>query len=194
MRSRPLANLVLGWKTPPNKRLVEWLARGTIKTVVAIDGPHGNVSTSPAGSRKLDSTGDMVHRFSDATEVAETAADASDPGAAREMAVGRYYMDKFNYTAAISRFKTVVTQYQASPDVEEALARLVESYLALLSKWSGASLPNREFIASEAQTAAAVLDRKFPTGHFSLEAHDALKSARFDPVENEKSWISRAFK
>src|SRR6201987_5641804 len=49
---------------------------------------------------------------------------ARDQLAGREMAVGRYYMDKRDYTAAINRFKTVVTQYQTTRHVEEALARL----------------------------------------------------------------------
>jgi len=46
------------------------------------------------------------------------------------MAVGRYYMDKRDYTAAINRFKIVVTQYQTTRHVEEALARLTEAYMA----------------------------------------------------------------
>jgi hypothetical protein len=40
----------------------------------------------------------------------------------------------------------------------------------------------------------AVLDRKFSTSHWSVEAHDALKAAGLEPVENEKSWISKALK
>src|ERR1700753_3874813 len=47
---------------------------------------------------------------------------ARDQLAGREMNVGRYYMEKRDYTAAINRFKTVVTQYQTTRHVEEALA------------------------------------------------------------------------
>src|SRR4051812_6439253 len=39
---------------------------------------------------------------------------ARDQLAGKEMNVGRYYMDKRDYTAAINRFKTVVTQYQTT--------------------------------------------------------------------------------
>jgi outer membrane protein assembly factor BamD len=125
--------------------------------------------------------GDTIHRSSDTTEVAETVVDPSDQAAERELIIGRFYMSKLDYAAAINRFKTLVTKYPASPYVEEALARLAEVYLALR-------------IAGEAQTAAAVLDRNFPTSHFSIEAHDALKAVGLDPVEDEKSWISRALK
>jgi hypothetical protein len=41
----------------PNKRLVAWPTCGTIKTGMAIDGPHGDVGASAAGSRKLDAAG-----------------------------------------------------------------------------------------------------------------------------------------
>jgi outer membrane protein assembly factor BamD len=141
---------------------------------------------------------DTIHRSSDTAEVAEMAVDASDQAAEREMIIGRHYMSKFDYTAALNRFKTVVTRYPASPLVEEALTRLAEIYLALPSDVrTRENVWNRESIAalqSEAQTAVATLDRKFPTSHFSIEAHDALKSAKLDPVENERSWISRALK
>ena len=46
---------------------------------------------------------------------------ARDQLAGKEMDVGRYYMEKRDFTAAINRFKTVVTQYQTTRHVEEAL-------------------------------------------------------------------------
>ena len=72
-----------------------------------------------------------------------------------------------------------MTQFQASRHVEEALALLTEAYLALGD-------------VAEAQTATAVLSRKFPHGHWCAEAHDALRAAGLEPAENETSWISRA--
>jgi outer membrane protein assembly factor BamD len=139
--------------------------------------------------------GDNIYRFSHTAEVSETAVGTSDQDAAKEMAVGRFYVSKRDYIGAINRFKFVLTHYPASPYVEEALARLAESYLALLPEvGSGANSLNRESLASEAQTAVAMLDRKFPDSHLSIEVHAALRSAGLEPVENEKSWISRAFK
>ena len=119
-----------------------------------------------------------VHLAQD-TEGGDKAADAAEL-ADRDMKVGRYYMEKRNYPAAINRFKTVVTQYPTSADVEEALAALTDAYLAI-------------GIKSEAQCAVAVLLRKFPDDHWSHEALDALRSNGLEPAEDEKCYISRAF-
>jgi outer membrane protein assembly factor BamD len=106
---------------------------------------------------------------------------ARDQLAGREMNVGRYYMQKRNYTAAINRFKTVVTQYQTTRHVEEALARLTESFLAI-------------GIVSEAQTAAAVLGHNFPDSPWYKDAYNLVKSGGYEPSENTGSYISKAFK
>jgi outer membrane protein assembly factor BamD len=106
---------------------------------------------------------------------------ARDQLAGREMNVGRYYMQKRNYTAAINRFKTVVTQYQTTRHVEEALARLTEAYMAI-------------GIVSEAQTAAAVLGHNFPDSPWYKDAYNLVKSGGLEPSENQGSYISKAFK
>jgi hypothetical protein len=43
-------------------------------------------------------------------------------------------------------------------------------------------------------TAVAVLGRKYPNGHWSAEAHEALASAGLEAAEDSNSWISRAFR
>ena len=106
---------------------------------------------------------------------------ARDQLAGREMNVGRYYMEKRDYTAAINRFKTVVTQYQTTRHVEEALARLTEAYMAI-------------GIVGEAQTAAAVLGHNFPDSRWYKDAYNLVKSGGLEPSENQGSYISRAFK
>jgi outer membrane protein assembly factor BamD len=106
---------------------------------------------------------------------------ARDQLAGKEMNVGRYYMQKKNYTAAINRFKTVVTQYQTTRHVEEALARLTEAYMAI-------------GIVGEAQTAAAVLGHNFPDSPWYKDAYNLVKSGGLEPSENQGSYISRAFK
>lgn len=106
---------------------------------------------------------------------------ARDQLAGKEMTVGRYYLQKHDYTAAINRFKTVVTQYQTTRHVEEALERLTEAYMAM-------------GIVSEAQTAAAVLGHNFPDSHWYKDAYNLVKSGGVEPSENQGSWISRAFK
>jgi outer membrane protein assembly factor BamD len=74
----------------------------------------------------------------------------------------------------------VVTQYQTTREVEEALERLTEAYLAL-------------GITSEAQTAAAVLGHNFPDSPWYKDAYALLKGSGAEPSENKGSWISRAF-
>lgn len=106
---------------------------------------------------------------------------ARDQLAAREMMVGRYYINKRDYTGAINRFKVVVTQYQTTRHVEEALMRLTEAYMAL-------------GIVHEAQTAAAVLGHNFPDSRWYKDAHSLVRTGGVEPSENKDSWISRSFK
>jgi outer membrane protein assembly factor BamD len=106
---------------------------------------------------------------------------ARDQLAGREMDVGRYYMNKRNYTGAINRFKVVVTQYQTTRHVEEALMRLTEAYMSL-------------GITQEAQTAAAVLGHNFPDSPWYKDAYALVKGGGLEPSESQGSWISRAFK
>src|SRR5215469_13636224 len=106
---------------------------------------------------------------------------ARDQLAGKEMDIGRYYMQKRDYTAAINRFKSVVTQYQTTREVEEALFRLTEAYMAI-------------GIVVETQTAAAVLGHNFPDSRWYQDAYNLVKSGGTEPTENQGSWISRAFK
>jgi outer membrane protein assembly factor BamD len=106
---------------------------------------------------------------------------ARDQLAGKEMTVGRFYMDKRDYTAAINRFKVVVTQYQTTRHVEEALARLTEAYMAI-------------GIVDEAQTAAAVLGHNFPDSRWYKDAYNLVRSGGAEPTENKDSYISKAFK
>jgi outer membrane protein assembly factor BamD len=106
---------------------------------------------------------------------------ARDQLAGKEMLIGRYYMTRKDFTGAINRFKIVVTQYQTTRHVEEALMRLTEAYMAL-------------GIVHEAQTAAAVLGHNFPDSRWYADAYKLIKTGGVEPVENKSSWISQAFK
>jgi outer membrane protein assembly factor BamD len=106
---------------------------------------------------------------------------AKDQLAAKEMEVGRYYLQKRNYTAAINRFRDVVAKYQTTRHVEEALMRLTEAYMAL-------------GIVNEAQTAGAVLGHNFPDSSWYRDAHVLLRSGGLEPREDSGSWISRSFR
>ena len=101
--------------------------------------------------------------------------------AAAEMEVGRYYMNKKQYSGAINRFKTVVVEYQTTAHVEEALMRLTEAYMAL-------------GIKPEAQNVAAVLGHNFPDSKWYKDAYQLLASDGLAPQEQSGSWLSKAWK
>lgn len=106
---------------------------------------------------------------------------ARDQLAGKEMQIGRYYLEKKDFTGAINRFKVVVTRYQTTRHVEEALERLTEAYMSL-------------GIVGEAQTAAAVLGHNFPDSEWYKHAYALVKNGGLEPAENKGSWISKAFK
>jgi outer membrane protein assembly factor BamD len=106
---------------------------------------------------------------------------ARDQLAGKEMEIGRFYLNKRDFIGAINRFKVVVTQYQTTRHVEEALERLTEAYAAL-------------GILDEAQTAAAVLGHNFPDSEWYKDAYARVREKGLEPSENKDSWISRSFK
>jgi outer membrane protein assembly factor BamD len=103
-----------------------------------------------------------------------------DQLAGKEMSIGRFYLARRNYTAAINRFRAVLTNYQTTRHAEEALYRLTEAYLGL-------------GITDEAQTAAAVLGHNFPDGEWYKDAYKLLKGGGLEPKENQQSWISKLY-
>lgn len=104
-----------------------------------------------------------------------------DTLAASEMEVGRYYMKEKNFVAAINRFKVIVSDYQTTAHVEEALMRLAECYMAL-------------GVANEAQTAVAVLGHNFPQSRWYKDAYALLQSDGLSPQQSNDSWITKAWK
>jgi outer membrane protein assembly factor BamD len=106
---------------------------------------------------------------------------ARDQLAGKEMLTGRYYLERKEYTGAINRFKVVVTKYQTTRHVEEALMRLTEAYMSL-------------GIVDEAQTAAAVLGHNFPDSEWYRHAYTLVTTGGGQVSENKGSWISKAFK
>jgi len=133
--------------------------------------------------RAISALEEVTRKFP-ASEYAESARKkievARDQLAAKEMDIGRQYQKKMDFTGAINRFKVVVTQYQTTRHVEEALERLTECYMAL-------------GIAMEAQTAAAVLGHNFPDSPWYKDAYRLVKGGGFEPNEDKGSWISKAF-
>jgi outer membrane protein assembly factor BamD len=134
--------------------------------------------------KALESLEEVVRRYP-TTEYAISAKQklevARDQLAGKEMTIGRYYLEKKDFVGAINRFKVVVTKYQTTRHVEEALMRLSEAYMSL-------------GIVGEAQTAAAVLGHNFPDSIWYKDAYRLVQSRGKEPYENTDSWISKAFK
>ncbi len=127
---------------------------------------------------------ELIDRYPNSDYVEDSRAKigfARDQLAGKEMEVGRFYLERRNYTGSINRFRTVVSNYQTTRHSEEALARLTEAYMAL-------------GIVDEAQTAAAVLGHNFPESQWYRDSYALLQSGGLEPRENRESWISRAFR
>jgi len=127
---------------------------------------------------------DVVQRFPD-TEYARDATLkidlTNDHLAGKEMAVGRYYLSRGDFIGAINRFRTVIDQYQTTPQIAEALERICEAYYSL-------------GLDSEAQTAAAVLGKNYPGSGWYKNAYNIIKGRNLRPSEDKGSWISKAFR
>ncbi len=95
---------------------------------------------------------ELVRRFPDSKYARDAELKiqlARDHLAGKEMAIGRYYLLRGKYVAAINRFRSVVDNYQTTTHVPEALHRLTEAYMAL-------------GVTDEARRTAAVLGFNFP--------------------------------
>jgi len=95
--------------------------------------------------------------------------------AGKEMEIGRYYLNKGEYLAAMNRFKRVIDNYQTTTHVPEALERLVECDLAL-------------GLINEAKQNAAVLGYNYPGSHWYENAY-ALVGGNLAPGQPQKGWF-----
>ena len=106
---------------------------------------------------------------------------AFDHLAAKEMEIGRYYLKRGHYTAAINRFRVVVEEYQTTTHTPEALMRLVEAYLAL-------------GLNDQAQTAGAILGHNFKSSPFYLDAYAQLRGHGLEPEARGDSWLTGVYR
>jgi len=135
-----------------------------------------------AAAQTIDAMSRVINEYPDSEYVEDAQAKirfARDQLAGKEMQVGRYYLERKEYLAAIKRFRVVVEQYSNTNQVEEALARLVEAYYSM-------------GIVEEAQTAAAILGRNYPDSQWYADSYKLLQTGGIEPRENRGSWISRA--
>lgn len=106
---------------------------------------------------------------------------AFDHLAAKEMEIGRYYLKRGHYTAAINRFRVVVEEYQTTTHTPEALMRLVEAYLAL-------------GLNDQAQTAGAILGHNFQSSPFYEDAYAQLRGHGLKPEARGDSWLTKVYR
>ena len=144
-----------------------------------------DVTRDQADSRRtIAAMTELVERFPESEYVDDAKTKirfARDQIAGKEMQVGRYYLERREYLASIKRFRNVVEQYSNTRHTEEALSRLTEAYFAM-------------GLASEAQTAAAVLGQNFPDSPWYKDSYKLLQAGGLEPRENAGSWISNAAK
>ncbi|MCC1480176.1 outer membrane protein assembly factor BamD [Roseibaca sp. Y0-43] len=106
---------------------------------------------------------------------------AFDHLAAKEMEIGRYYLKRGNYNAAINRFRVVVEDFQTSTHTPEALHRLVEAYLSL-------------GLADEAQTAGAILGYNFEANPFYQDSFGLLTGQGLSPEARGEGWLQAIYR
>jgi outer membrane protein assembly factor BamD len=106
---------------------------------------------------------------------------AFDHLAGKEMEVGRYYLKRQHYAAAINRFRTVVEDFQTTTHTPEALHRLVESYLSL-------------GLTEEAQTAGAILGYNYQSTDWYEDSFALLTSEGLEPRIFDASWLGAVYR
>jgi len=106
---------------------------------------------------------------------------AFDHLAAKEMEIGRYYLKRGHYTAAINRFRVVVEQFQTTTQTAEALYRLIEAYLSL-------------GLDDEAQTAGAILGHNFKSTEWYEDGYVLLTGKGLRPSAKGSGWLRSVYR
>ena len=106
---------------------------------------------------------------------------AFDHLAGKEMEIGRYYLKKGFYSAAINRFRVVVEQYQTTSHTPEALYRLIECYLSL-------------GLTDEAQTAGAILGHNFQSTTWYEDAYKLLTKQGLEMKVRGDNWLAKVYR
>ncbi len=100
--------------------------------------------------------------------------------AGKEMEVGRFYIIRADWAAAINRFRIVVDQFQTTTHVPEAMARLVELYLTI-------------GVRDEAVRIGAVLGANYPDSYYYKWAFALLNNKPVPAFEPDKETPKKTF-
>ena len=100
--------------------------------------------------------------------------------AGKEMSIGRFYLRKKEYIAAINRFRRVINQYQTTTHIPEALHRVAEAYAAL-------GLPE------EANKAASVLGHNYPGSEWYTDSYSLMTGKDIRKKKKGKGFFTRVW-
>lgn len=106
---------------------------------------------------------------------------AFDHLAGKEMEIGRYYLRREHFPAAINRFRVVVEEFQTTSHAAEALHRLVEAYLSL-------------GLTQEAQTAGAILGHNFRSTDWYEDSYKLLTGRGLELEATGDSWLRQIYR
>ncbi|MFU8778879.1 MAG: outer membrane protein assembly factor BamD [Roseovarius sp.] len=106
---------------------------------------------------------------------------AFDHLASKEMEIGRYYLKRDNFAAAVNRFRVVVEDFQTTTHTAEALHRLVESYLSL-------------GLVNEARTAGAILGHNFQGTDWYEDSYKLLTGRGYTLEAAGDGWLQQIYR
>ncbi|WP_299876133.1 outer membrane protein assembly factor BamD [uncultured Sulfitobacter sp.] len=132
----------------------------------------------------LQSLRDVIERYPDSEYAKSSILKfdlAFDHLAGKEMEIGRYYLRRDHYTAAINRFRVVVEEFQTTTHTAEALHRLVESYLSL-------------GLTQEAQTAGAILGHNYRGSEWYEDSYKLLTGQGLQPAFYRDNWLGSIYR
>ena len=126
----------------------------------------------------------LIERYPD-SKYAKDSAEKFDMAfsflAAKEMEVGRYYLQRGYYTSAVNRFRKVVQEFRTTEQSPEALYRLIECYLSL-------------GLRGEAQSAAAILQESYSSTQWHKDSLILLSGEGLLPDAGGQNWLSTIYR
>ena len=126
----------------------------------------------------------LIERYPD-SKYAKDSAEKFDMAfsflAAKEMEVGRYYLQRGYYTSAVNRFRKVVQEFRLTEQTPEALYRLIECYLSL-------------GLRGEAQSAAAILQESYSSTQWHKDSLILLSGEGLLPDAGGQNWLSTIYR
>ena len=131
----------------------------------------------------LESLREVVDRYPNSEYARDAALKidlARDHLAGKEMEIGRYYLKRGHFGAAINRFRYVISVYQTTSHVPEALHRLTEAYLSL-------------GVQDEAKNAAAMLGHNYPGSEWYLDSYALLTGEDKRTGPAARPWYSQVW-